>query len=77
MSAPKPGVITVRYSGGTYLARHRDTGKTCSCTESPKGAVRGLAKKLHPAATDSDLSEISFGVWLFHAPTTAPERSVA
>ena len=45
MSAPKPGVITVRYSGGTYLARHRDTGKTCSCTESPKGRCAAWQSK--------------------------------
>lgn len=77
MSAPTPEVITVRYTGGTYLARHRGTGKTCSCTESPKGAVRGLARKLHPEASESDLNEVSFGVWLFHQPTTAIEGRTA
>lgn len=64
MSAPLRWTITVRYSGGTNVARNRDTGLSCSSTESEFSAVLGLAKKIRPKAVTYSIREISPGVWV-------------
>lgn len=70
MNTPLRTIITCRYTGGTYLARNRDSGKTCSCTESERAAVQGLVRKLAPDATDPYIKQISGGVWVLDVPST-------
>lgn len=64
--------ISCRYSSGTYLARNSSAGLSCSCTESERAAVLGLAQKLRPGFPAAAIRQIECGVWVLDKPTAKP-----
>jgi hypothetical protein len=70
-------VVHAKYSSGTYRARNRETGKACSCTESERGAVVGLARKITQGSPEPEVRQICTGIWIVATKPAAPCRGGA